>query len=57
MKWDNEKEFGLICPECECRMNYVIESKRIRNGVKRRRECRNCGYRWNTRERTKGKED
>ena len=28
--------------------SHVVDSTKDANGVKRRRECYNCGYRWNT---------
>lgn len=28
--------------------SHVVDSSKDANGVKRRRECYHCGYRWNT---------
>lgn len=32
------------CPKCGATSSRVVDTK----GVKRRRECRECRYRWNT---------
>ena len=40
----------MKCKECGSGGNRVISSEKAREGVRRRRECLRCGYRWNTME-------
>jgi hypothetical protein len=47
------EELGLKCPKCHCvqfRSNNggVRNTRKILDGVKRYRECRNCGHVWVT---------
>jgi len=37
----------MNCMQCG-RGSHVVDSTKDANGVKRRRECYDCGYRWNT---------
>lgn len=37
----------MNCPECGGQTS-VIESRPAKNNIKRRRECRECGYRFTT---------
>lgn len=49
---DNQAETGLRCPKCHCRHLRVVRTEgQFDNANKRRRECRNCGFRFNTYER------
>lgn len=41
---------GLTCPKCGCRHFLVVDTRVVASGVRRRRECRNCGWRVWTRE-------
>ena len=36
------------CPECGCPENFVPDSRPVQNGIRRRRECIECGHRWTT---------
>lgn len=36
---------GLVCPRCGCRHFLALETRRHGEGIRRRRECRNCGWR------------
>lgn len=46
---------GIPCPRCGCRHHSVAYVRRSNGGVvRRRRECRNCGRRFTTSERTTG---
>lgn len=42
---------GLQCPKCHCRDLRVVRSTDQFDEKKRRRECRHCGWRFNTYER------
>lgn len=47
---------GICCPRCGCRHHSVVYVRRSAGGVvRRRRECRNCGRRFSTSERTTGR--
>ncbi len=42
---------GLVCPRCGCRhFLRVVDTRGVAGGIRRRRECRNCGRRIWTRE-------
>jgi transcriptional regulator NrdR family protein len=42
---------GLVCPKCECRHFHVVEVSPLPEGkIRRRRECRHCGFRISTTE-------
>ena len=47
-----EKEqtsIGMFCRRCGCQHCSVSNTERLKNGsVRRRRTCRNCGYRFVT---------
>lgn len=45
----------MICPICECKTR-VLETGEAAGEVKRRRECRSCGERFNTIERSEDAE-
>ena len=47
---------GLVCPKCNGK-SRVINSRPYCNGIRRRRECSVCGYKWNTIEITMDLED
>lgn len=34
---------GLTCRECGCHHFFVVDTRRSGAGIRRRRECRNCG--------------
>jgi len=40
----------MRCPQCQCQDDKVVDSRAIRDGegVRRRRECLNCGHRYTT---------
>ena len=44
------QRLGLVCHKCGCKM-WVVDTDPVVNGVRRYRECRNCGYRKATFER------
>jgi transcriptional repressor NrdR len=44
-------EVAVKCPRCTAADTKVIDSREVREGVRRRRECVACGYRFTTRER------
>jgi transcriptional repressor NrdR len=39
------------CPRCSAADTKVVDSREVRDGVRRRRECAGCGFRFTTRER------
>ena len=39
---------GLLCPECGCDKSHVTDTRPYQKGIRRRRECENCGHRWST---------
>ena len=52
---DRDKDRGIECPKCGCRHFRVIYTRAARgNRIIRRRECRHCGRRMTTYERTSG---
>lgn len=48
-----EKRDGIVCPVCHCRHFRVLYTRKVRRGIKRRRECRHCGKRLSTIEKPK----
>ena len=48
----NEKEpnpmNGACCPECGSCENGVVDSRNYQSGLKRRRKCYHCLFRWST---------
>ena len=38
----------LKCPKCGYDQSYVINSRSKDGGIRRRRECNGCGYRYTT---------
>ena len=38
----------LKCPKCGYAQSYVIDSRSVDGGIKRRRECGSCGARFTT---------
>ena len=45
---------GIACPnpDCGCRHFWVVSTRQTHGGVRRQRECRNCGARFATFEAT-----
>lgn len=43
---------NLICEECGSEENRVTDSRPYGDGIRRRRQCTNCGHRWTTWEST-----
>jgi transcriptional repressor NrdR len=41
----------MKCPRCNAADTKVVDSREVRDGVRRRRECTGCGFRFTTRER------
>lgn len=43
----------MLCPKCQSSQTKVIDSRSVDDdtSIRRRRECLNCGYRFNTYER------
>lgn len=39
---------GIECPSCACRHHYTVRTSKINGKIRRRRECRHCGKRFNT---------
>jgi transcriptional repressor NrdR len=39
------------CPRCSAADTKVVDSREVKDGVRRRRECADCGFRFTTRER------
>ncbi len=39
---------GLNCPQCGFDKTCVVDSRKVADGIRRRRECEQCGYRWTT---------
>ena len=42
---------AVKCPRCSAADTKVVDSREVRDGVRRRRECGGCGFRFTTRER------
>lgn len=38
----------MICPKCTSDDSLVIESRKSPLGIRRRRDCQDCGHRWTT---------
>lgn len=38
----------MICPRCHAEDQRIFDTRRLKNGVSRRRECMACGYRFST---------
>ncbi len=40
----------MRCPQCQCQDDKVVDSRTVKEGigVRRRRECMNCGHRYTT---------
>ena len=45
---NNDAESGIHCPNCESTFSHVINTELVKDAIKRRRECLECGVRWNT---------
>lgn len=46
---DTGERIGLECPHCGCRHFHTVDVRGTRMGrVRRRRECRHCGWRCTT---------
>ena len=41
----------MNCPYCDFHDSKVIDSREVNDGIRRRRECLNCGSRFTTYER------
>ena len=41
---------SMPCPRCDGQNSRVYDSRTIDGGIRRRRECLECGFRWITRE-------
>jgi transcriptional regulator NrdR family protein len=45
----DQQAIGMYCRRCGCQHCSVSNTERLKNGsVRRRRTCRNCGYRFVT---------
>ncbi|GAG49899.1 unnamed protein product, partial [marine sediment metagenome] len=42
------KDGGFGCKKCGCRDFKVLRTRHSRTGIRRQRQCRNCGTRLNT---------
>ena len=40
----------MTCPNCNSDNHYVTKTYDNGSTIKRRRACKDCGYRWNTQE-------
>ena len=40
----------IICKKCHLDQSQIINSRKVKGIVLRRRECGNCGFRWTTAE-------
>ena len=38
----------MECPHCGNDKSCVVDSRKCADGIRRRRECENCGERWTT---------
>jgi len=45
---DSLRERGLECPQCGCRHWLTLFTRHIDKRVRRRRQCRHCGYQADT---------
>ena len=43
-----DADAGIHCPNCGCTFSSVVNTESITNAIRRRRECLECGVRWNT---------
>ena len=43
-----DADAGIRCPNCGCTFSSVVNTESITNAIRRRRECLECGVRWNT---------
>ena len=51
MRKINREECGIRCPKCQSPDSLVYDSRKQKNfSVMRRRECKNCGFRYMTEE-------
>lgn len=41
----------MICPYCQSTRSRVVDTNKSKNGIRRRRECQDCGQRFSTYER------
>ena len=39
---------NFVCEKCGWEESTVKDSRPFENGIRRRRECANCGHRWTT---------
>ena len=39
---------SIACPKCGGMKSIVVDSRKCADGIRRRRECDNCGERWTT---------
>ena len=39
---------GIHCPNCDSTFSRVVNTELAKESIKRRRECLECGVRWNT---------
>ena len=46
----------MICPACQA-ASHVLDSRPVKNKLRRRRECLACQYRWTTYEMGPGKHE
>ncbi len=42
------EDVGIRCPECNSTFSRVTNTEPVKDAIKRRRECLDCGWRWNT---------
>ena len=40
-------QIGQVCPQCGAD-TYVVDTRPYLDGIRRRRECKECGYRYST---------
>jgi len=43
---EHEVQAGLRCPRCECTHHRVVNTRAVKQGIRRRRVCRHCGRTW-----------
>jgi DNA-directed RNA polymerase subunit M/transcription elongation factor TFIIS len=39
-----------VCPKCSELSVFIIDSRKTKDGIRRRKKCESCGYRYTTRE-------
>ena len=44
----NLDSYGICCPECGSEHTEVTDTRPARYGIRRRRECKDCFYRFST---------